>query len=539
MRKSAMGNLSLEIGTEDEARRVRLEPGMRVSIGRSPANDLVLSHPMISASHAEIFVADVAPEIRDLGSTNGTWVNGRRIDRARNLSKGDRLVVGVTSMRIVATDRSDETAVTFLEGERDDPQILKSIDATGSPRRPGKGEKDSARELRTAHRNLSVLYEMGGLILDVSDEGALARRILDLVFEVLPAERGCLLLKDAEGRIEIRGTRLRKTGDEALEVSRTILNKCMEEGVSVVSADAIADDRFRDGKSVIMQGIRSAMCAPMRGRHETLGAIYIDTKNLRGAFGKLDLELLTTLGIQAGIAVENLGLLRQNLKAERLAAVGGVVAGLSHDIRNILVALKNGSFILDRIVKGSEDSNLKQAWEIMHQGTDTITDLVEDMVTFSKERKPSRQPVDIGRLVSRVVKRFEGRAKEMDATLAAEVDPALEEIALDAAGMDRVLSNLLSNALDASSGGGGLVVVRAGPGRDSGEVVIEVSDTGVGIRPEDRERIFDLLFSTKGSKGTGFGLAVTKKIVTEHGGTVEVDSEPGHGATFLIRLPRG
>jgi signal transduction histidine kinase len=110
-------------------------------------------------------------------------------------------------------------------------------------------------------------------------------------------------------------------------------------------------------------------------------------------------------------------------------------------------------------------------------------------------------------------------------------------VELDVTGIDRVLSNLIGNALDAVGAEGGRVVVRTfAP--DPEHVGILVTDNGPGIDPEHRERIFDLLFSTKGSKGTGFGLAISLKIVNEHGGTIVMSSEPGEGAECQVTLPR-
>ncbi|MCU0726810.1 MAG: ATP-binding protein, partial [Planctomycetes bacterium] len=145
---------------------------------------------------------------------------------------------------------------------------------------------------------------------------------------------------------------------------------------------------------------------------------------------------------------------------------------------------------------------------------------------------------DLNALASRVVERFAVSRQGSGTSLSRELAADLGPVPLEGPAIERVITNLLANAFDALEGRGGNIVVRtvAGPGKD--EVSLAVADDGPGIPPENRERIFDLLFSTKGAKGTGFGLAVSKKIVTEHGGRIRLDTEVGRGAAFTVILPR-
>ncbi len=377
---------------------------------------------------------------------------------------------------------------------------------------------------------------MGNILLTAVSEEDLCGRILDLLFDMFPADRACLISLTDRKELGIRAARSRDASGE-ITVSRTIVEEAVGKGLSLLTSDAGSDERFRDGDSVIIGGIRAAMCSPLRGKSRILGALYVDTRFERGAFRREDLELLTTLGILGGVAIENLQLTRENLRAERLAAIGGVMAGLSHDIRNILVALRSGIFLMDHIIAGMESDDLGEAWDLVRDGTDTIGRLVEDMVSYSKEREPLREPVDLSLLASQVCERFRPMAEEHQAELTVELDADLAPVPAEETGIDRVLSNLIGNALDAVGWKNGRVLVKTfAP--DPDHVAILVRDNGPGIAPEHRERIFDLLFSTKGSRGTGFGLAISRKVVREHGGTIEVTSEPGAGAEFQVILPR-
>jgi len=506
----AEGSVSFDIGDSKVVR-----------IGRLADNDLVVPRKLVSGHHAEVLLGPDGPVIRDVGSKNGTFVNGEHIRNSRPLIHGDQIIIGGQALLLEAITELAETSVTVLDGDTETTQVHAAIDVA---------------VLLSAQRNLAILNETGSLLLEAKDEKELTARILDLVFSVLPAERGCVILVTPDGTPTTMAARSREGRTESVAVPRTILFRAIEEGVALLTSDAATDERFKAGHSVVVQGIRGAMCAPVRGKRSVLGAIYVDSRLLTGAFRETDLELLTTLGIQAGITIENQRLLHESLKAERLAAVGGVVAGLAHDIRNILTSLKGGAYMLDTILRKHEDAQLAGAWEIVRSTTDTITELVDDMVTYSKERQPAKVVIGVNDLVARVARRFENRAEDAGATIRTDLPKETGYASLDRNGMDRVLSNLIANALDAVPAESGVVEVTT---RDRGDrVEITVRDTGPGVPAESRDHIFDLLYSTKGSRGTGFGLAVTKKIVNEHGGSVELVSEPDSGAAFRILLPR-
>ena len=501
---------------------VSLEEGARVVIGRAEDCTVILTDKRVSTRHAVVEVGEDGPVIRDLGSANGTWVNGQQLQKTRQLGEGDMIAVGSKVLRV--TSVPPETKVAFHEEEIDEGQIYVTFDALD-------------RSLDEANKTIAVLQGMSELLLDIEDEDDLCARLLGLVFDELSADRACVILLDAEGNLVNRTARARTKEQEGMAVSSTIVRKVVEEGISLITSDAATDERFRRGQSIIVQGIRAAMCAPIRGRREVVGALYADTQVETGVFKREDLELITSLGIQGGIAIDNLRLARENLEAERLAAIGGVVAGLSHDIRNVVGALKSGSYVLDKNLSGSRKKDIREAWEIFKQGTDTIAELVEDMVSYSKKRQPDLVPLDLNNLVERVATRFGPRAAEQGVSLTASLSPEVGEVPMDESSIDRVLSNLISNALDAIGEKGGSIVLTTNIRGEEAELV--VADDGCGIPPENLRRMFDLLFSTKGSKGTGFGLAVAGKIAEEHGGRVEVEYEPGEGATFRLILTRG
>ena len=512
---------------------VDLKPSRSVTIGRSRTNDIVLSRGHVSSCHAAIRPGEDCFLLRDLGSRNGTLLNGTAVEGEVRFGAGDRVEIGATVLKLVPVADVDQGRVKVVDGW--DTHIVATLPPGAVPAGAGRGE--AVRALERAQRNLTVLHEMGGVLLEAADGKEMCDRILHLVFEFLPADRACLILRPLDGSDETRTVHTRSEESTTVVISGTILGKSIEHGLSVLTADAAGDERFRRHDSVVSQGIRAAMCVPLRGRQATHGAIYVDTLIQKGVFSREDLELLTSVGIQGGIALENQQLHRKNLAAERLAATGNVVAGLAHDIRNILTVLRGGAQLVDERVAQLGDGDLRECWSMVRDSTNTIGRLVGDMVSYSKHREPVRRPTDLHALVTTVLGRCEDRAKRGGVRLERSIAPLLPVAHIDDVAIDRVLTNLVVNALDALGAREGCVRVSADSALDGRAVELAVSDDGPGIRPEHLGHVFDLLFSTKGSNGTGFGLAIAKKVVEEHGGTIRAESEVGKGATIRILLP--
>jgi signal transduction histidine kinase len=165
-----------------------------------------------------------------------------------------------------------------------------------------------------------------------------------------------------------------------------------------------------------------------------------------------------------------------------------------------------------------------------------LSNIILDMLNYSKPRKPLLQPCDVQSLCEDVARLVgeQAAAKGVAISVASEVG----EVQIDETAIRRCLLNLVGNAVDACEGGG-TVRLEAVQGDSGSEFALRIQDDGSGIEPQALEKIFDPFFSTKGGKGTGLGLPVTKKIVEEHGGHVRVDSTPGSGTVFTLVLPVG
>jgi len=232
---------------------------------------------------------------------------------------------------------------------------------------------------------------------------------------------------------------------------------------------------------------------------------------------------------------------RKLIEAERLAAVGQTVAGLSHAIKNISGGLKGGTFVLEKGIELGDQKYLMQGWEMIKGNVDKITHLSLDLLNYAKDTDLNIQACDPNKPAREVVDLMRPRAKDHGIGLRSELAKNLGTCHFDPDLIYRGLLNLVTNAIDACinddpAGRGRQVTVRTKK-THGWAVEYQVLDNGCGMNAEIKKNIFKRFFSTKGSEGTGIGLMLTKKIVDEHNGVIEVESEAGAGSKFILKLP--
>jgi signal transduction histidine kinase len=519
-------------------------------IGRDTATTVHLNDDMASRRHAELLLRDGRLVLRDLLSTNGTFLNDALATEAE-LNTGDRIRIGKSVLEVVETRTQmrpaevrsptpvtppSKTVIRLAGRDTIAGEIAVAGPAGVEGMVPGVGLEEAAR----LRQYLATLYEVSGLISSTADVTQLLDKVLDAVFEKVQADQGfVMVLNESSGQLELRVSRRRKGGPAATDFtySRSIINAVIEKGEPVLTADALADERFLRGQSIIAGNIRSAMCAPLRSRDKVIGLIQVHNEEGSRQFTEDDLRMLVAIGNAAGMALENARLFQTILRAERLAAVGGVVAGLSHYIKNILNGMQAGAMVVRMALQNRDMDALTKGWEIVYKNLTKVKDLVMDMLSYSKERKLQLEPVNPNDIVNDVVELLDAKAQGRGVRLSASPDERLGSVLLDPIGIHRVLLNLVSNALDAVRRDEGVIAVtmRAVPAERA--LTIEVTDNGCGMSPAVLPHIFEAFFTTKGLEGTGLGLAITDKIVKEHGGTIAVVSQEGRGSTFTVRLP--
>lgn len=222
---------------------------------------------------------------------------------------------------------------------------------------------------------------------------------------------------------------------------------------------------------------------------------------------------------------------QQHQRSERLATVGQLAAGIAHEIRNPLASISGSIELLKQAPQASEDD--RTLMTIVHREVSRLNALIGDLLDYANPRPPQPVDCDLAVLLDETMQVARGEQAFAAVELACEIDGPLP-VHADPSKLRQVLWNLVRNAADAAAGGGKHVRVTASGGADG--TVITVADDGPGISPEHLTRIFDPFFTTK-RKGTGLGLATCHAIVTEHGGRIDVESEPGKGTKMVVRLP--
>jgi signal transduction histidine kinase len=227
----------------------------------------------------------------------------------------------------------------------------------------------------------------------------------------------------------------------------------------------------------------------------------------------------------------------KNEELQRLAAIGEMVAGLVHYQKNLLNGLRGGLYITDGAMAKGNQKNLRDGWRMLDNTAQRIERLTLDMLYYVKERVPKREPTDLNEVIQEAVDLMREAATDQGVELQAELDEGIGKQFLDRTAIYRAILNLVSNAIDAceESESGNLVSLKSQARAD--EVAVTVADNGIGMSDEVRSNLFLRFFSTKGGQGTGLGLPVVKKVIEEHGGSLEVESKLGEGSAFQVRLP--
>jgi signal transduction histidine kinase len=231
---------------------------------------------------------------------------------------------------------------------------------------------------------------------------------------------------------------------------------------------------------------------------------------------------------------------RKLLDAERLAAVGKTVAGISHSIKNIAGGLTGGAFVVEKGFELDDPRYLRQGWHMVRGNVEKIARLSLDLLNFTRSAEITLRQCDPNDPVREVVELMQPRADEEGIALNIHLDTKLKPVYCDPDAIHLALLNLVTNALDAcgEASGRGPTVSLTTSGLPHWAVEYRVCDTGGGMDSATREKLFQAFFTTKGSRGTGIGLMLTKNVIEKHGGTITVRSKERMGSEFIIRLPR-
>jgi HD-GYP domain-containing protein (c-di-GMP phosphodiesterase class II) len=306
---------------KEVGRTVAVSSGQSIALGRLKGCDVVVDDEAASRRHCTITARETACVVADLQSANGTFVNERRISTVE-LSKGDKIRIGSTVIELLDSEAQPSAAREGMAHSTTSLSIVETRSNTLVQRAvdPTKLEflsqvykrKDESHLLESAQKYLTTLHKVSEILSRASSVEALFDSILSAILEVSGGDRAAILMRNKEtGDVDLVAVRT-KDGKASGEVklSRTVVNDVLEKGISAFTDDALADERYVGGESIVRQRIRSVMCAPMRTTDEILGVLYVDSQMAR-EFSEAELELLAAVGNQAGIALHRAKLMAE------------------------------------------------------------------------------------------------------------------------------------------------------------------------------------------------------------------------------------
>jgi signal transduction histidine kinase len=415
---------------------------------------------------------------------------------------------------------------------------------------------------------LRTLVKTGMILSAKLSLETVLQRIANMACKVVDARYGALGVLDGKGELSQFITagidEKTKRAIGPLPVGKGILGVLVHEAKPLRLRNLTTDPRAH-GFPPNHPLMKSFLGVPIVSKGKVFGNLYLTEKQGAEEFSQDDEDIAMTLAAQAAIAIENASLYEELhrsyqelkrsqallLRQEKLASLGRLAAGLAHELNNPLNHIAGFVEALQRraraetLLARKEFEDFPRFLGMIQGQVDRAAAIIRRLLDFARQREPSFEPIDLGRLISESVSFVERQAAVANKRIVVRPLPEPVQLKADAQMLQQLLLNLLTNALDAIEGHGEVRIaadpVKAGHGaRDRREIVeLSVADDGCGIAPENLPKVFDPFFTTKEvGRGTGLGLPICQSIVEQHGGTIEIKSKGlGKGTLVTVKLP--
>lgn len=393
-----------------------------------------------------------------------------------------------------------------------------------------------------------TLGKFSKAMVTILDLQSLSRRIIDTITQTMGVEKASLFLWNEEkGGYDlfesknlklVSPTPLIPKGDPLphylQKIGEIIIREELVKGADIPELNSVANKMF---------SLESEVSIPLLSKGELIGMINLGYKLNKDIYSQEDIELLNTLANQTAIVIENARLYEDLKKsksymrrADRLASLGILTAGLAHEIRNPLVAIKTFIQLLPERLEDEEFRN--HFLNIASAEVDRISLLINELLDFARPSDPKLEMEDVNSILEGMVLLVSTESKKKHIQVIKEYAQDLPPVSIDREQIKQVFLNILLNAIEAITENGRITVKTRSFIKSGGEsfVQIEFTDTGCGITPEYLEDIFNPFFSTK-DKGSGLGLSISNQIVQDHKGYIAVESQLEKGSSFFINLP--
>lgn len=458
-----------------------------VTLGRQSLCDVVLSDSMISRNHLRIELRDDIWWAEDLKTTHGSFYKDQQLGRvAWEVGSPLRLADGAYTLTILSLEQT------------------------------------------RSELHLKAILETAQLLSQEVELEDLLDQSLDRLLAISGTDRGFLMLMEG-GELEIRTQRnLGAELEGSIQLSLSSVHRVFETGDPVWILNVAEDHQMLSTLSIQRLELKTILCLPLTLQGRRIGVAYLDSR--RPITEPPDRETFEAIVALCAIAIERTRLSEENLRGHLLSTVGQVASSIVHDFKNGLFVLRGHADLLE--ISTAEEKTRHHCRKII-ECVDRLTHLTQDVLDFAKVREATLAPVDLRPFLEAILEPMIPRAAELGVEI--QVDGPDCQVSLDAPRFTRVMENLLSNALDATVDMNG--EIRVSWTQVPGGLQIRVKDRGRGIPKKVLKRIYEPFFSYGKKKGTGLGMATVKKIVEEHGGSLEFQSEEGQGTEVVLLLP--
>lgn len=522
-------------------------------IGRDPNGNIKIAGKTVSRQHAVITSENGRFLIEDLNSQNGTFLNGKPIQKA-SLNSHDKVRVGNrTFLFLLQPETSDDLLIDPSVAATDTIVISKEeiklnelwaqntehaarvFLQKSAPSVPTKAIEPD----RLAYKRLSMLYQLSDDLRTINEVDKIYEKGLDLIIEAIPSANCTLIVTKSDSAESYKIVASKLNGDQnanknEIPVSRTLLDWVLSEKITLVSQDVSKDLRFKDSDSIRIQNLRSIICVPLAGKNDVLGLLHTQSDNLIAPLTTDDATFASAVANELALNIDNLRFQAKALKNERMAGIGLTIGNLAHNMKNLIALNQSASQLMENHITKFGDDQIEKYWRWMQQGLSGINQLSADILDYVKEDQFLNKPTDINKAIKKyrhsLERRFSHEGISFEFILSAD-NPVW---VLDEIQFQRALLNLVINAVDAINDKKKGKIRISTAVRANRCLTVSVVDNGCGIPSSKMDKVLDLFFTTKGTKGTGLGLAMVQKFVEKTDGKLTFKSKEGVGSKFQM-----
>jgi len=386
---------------------------------------------------------------------------------------------------------------------------------------------------------LGYLYSLALTDLTSTNLKSGLQRIAKRTVSYFDADRTCIMLKDkTTGQLTtIAKANRRNTKDLPMTVSDAVVQGSMETGQAILVQNLIDSREFAAQPGAPAAEIKSIICAPLKTCREVFGVIYLDTVRNNRNWDRQHSDLLNFAARYLGAAIVATSFQQEKQRNERLITAGQVTVNISHSVKNILQLISGATEMLDFGLRTNQIHRVKRSWKILKPNMERVKKFTLDMLDFTGQKDLQLEPCQFNTIIQAAVESIQTQLKERKIKLHLRIDRRIPETKLDYDKIHQMAVNIILNAIDIVDPDTGIVAVNTKYLASKGRIELIVTDNGPALTDDQKEEIFVPFQSVRNNTGSGLGLAIAKRIIQQHNGRIEVQSEREKGTTIKVILP--